>query len=180
LRVSFDFDSPDDYTSFTSETAGPLQKMLANQTNGRKEEILKAITEAAKKYADDNTGKVKFEIEAILIAGKKCRDTSPGYGMESVDALPQEKIAFIAYNIGVYKSVQKFGRLITSGKITNGSDVAKVAELLSESVLFMIEMISELLNTMLRHTKNNTVDRVTAGEVSNIMNQLRAIGVSIP
>jgi ubiquinone/menaquinone biosynthesis C-methylase UbiE len=71
LRVSFDFDSPVDYTFFTCETAGPLQKMLANQTNGRKEDILKAITEAAKKYADYNTGKVKFEIEAILIAGKK-------------------------------------------------------------------------------------------------------------
>ena len=41
--------------------------------------------------------------------------------MESVDTLPPEKIAFIAYNIGVYESVQKFGSLITSGKITNGT-----------------------------------------------------------
>jgi hypothetical protein len=38
--------------------------------------------------------------------------------MESVDILPPEKIAFIAYNIGVYESVEKFGGLITSGKIT--------------------------------------------------------------
>jgi hypothetical protein len=30
-----------------------------------------AVTEAAKKYADKNTGKVKFENEAILIIGKK-------------------------------------------------------------------------------------------------------------
>jgi hypothetical protein len=37
--------------------------------------------------------------------------------MKSVDILPPEKIAFIAYNIGVYESVQKFGGLITSGKI---------------------------------------------------------------
>ena len=38
--------------------------------------------------------------------------------MESIDdVLPPEKIAFIAYNIGVYESVQKFGGLITSGKI---------------------------------------------------------------
>ena len=34
------------------------------------------------------------------------------------DILPPEKIAFIAYNIGVYESVQKFGSLITNGKIT--------------------------------------------------------------
>jgi len=38
--------------------------------------------------------------------------------MKSVDILPPEKIAFIAYNIGVFESVQEFGRLITSGKIT--------------------------------------------------------------
>jgi hypothetical protein len=49
--------------------------------------------------------------------------------MESLDILPPEKIAFIAYNIGVYESVQKFGGLITSGKITSNTDVPKVAEL---------------------------------------------------
>jgi hypothetical protein len=41
-------------------------------------------------------------------------------------------------------------------------------------------MISELMNTMLRHTNNDAINKVTAGEVSNIMNQLRAVGVSIP
>jgi hypothetical protein len=45
--------------------------MLAKQTHERKEEILEAITEVGKKYADDNTGKVKFENEAIVIAGKR-------------------------------------------------------------------------------------------------------------
>ncbi|MGH9924357.1 MAG: hypothetical protein ACRD5B_03175, partial [Nitrososphaeraceae archaeon] len=67
--------------------------------------------------------------------------------MESVDILPSEKIAFIAYNIGVFESVQKFGRLITSGKITNSTDVPRVAELLSESTAFYdAEMISGLIN----------------------------------
>jgi hypothetical protein len=101
--------------------------------------------------------------------------------MESVDILPPEKIAFIAYNIRVYESVQKFGRLITSGKITNSTDAAKVAELLSESVAFYdAEMIAELINVMLQYTKNNAISRVTVEEVSNIMNQLRAVGISIP
>ena len=59
--------------------------------------------------------------------------------------------SFIAYNIGVYESVQKFGSLITSGKITNGTDVSRVAELLSESNAFYdAEMISELMNAMLQ------------------------------
>jgi SAM-dependent methyltransferase len=71
MNVSFDFDSPDDFTTFITETAGPLQKMLANQTIERKREILKAVTEAAQKYVDNNTGKVSFENEAILIASKK-------------------------------------------------------------------------------------------------------------
>jgi hypothetical protein len=101
--------------------------------------------------------------------------------MESVDVLPPEKIAFIAYIIGVYESVQKFGRLITSGKITNGTDASRVAELLSESLVFYdAEMMSELINTMLRHTHNNAINRVTAEEVRNIMNQLKAVEVSIP
>ena len=71
MNVSFDFDSPDDFTTFITETAGPLQKMLANQTIDRKREILKAVTEAAQKYVDNNTGKVSFGNEAILIASKK-------------------------------------------------------------------------------------------------------------
>ena len=74
MNVSFNFDSPDDFTTFITETAGPLQKMLANQTIERKREILKAVTEAARKYVDNNTGKVSFENEAILIASKKMNE----------------------------------------------------------------------------------------------------------
>src|SRR5918995_5584658 len=102
-------------------------------------------------------------------------------GQEPIDFIPPEKIAFIAYNIGVYESVQKFGRLIISGKVTNNTDVSKVAELLSESIAFYdVEMISGLINTMLRHTNNNTINKVSADEVRNVTNQLKAVGVSIP
>jgi LPS O-antigen subunit length determinant protein (WzzB/FepE family) len=101
--------------------------------------------------------------------------------MESDETFPPEKIAFIAYNIGVYESVQKFGQLIMNGKITSNTDASKVAELLSESIAFYdAEMISGLINTMLRHTNNNTINKVSADEVRNIMNQLKAVGVSIP
>jgi hypothetical protein len=101
--------------------------------------------------------------------------------MESVDTLPPEKIAFIAYNIGVYESVQKFGQLIMNGKVTNNTDVSKVAELLLETIAFYdAEMISDIINTILRHTNNNAINKVTAGEVGNIMNQLKAVGIPIP
>jgi 3-methyladenine DNA glycosylase Tag len=70
MNVSFDFDSPNDFTTYITETAGPLQKMLANQTIERKREMLKAVTEAAQKYVDNNTGKVSFENELYLLLVK--------------------------------------------------------------------------------------------------------------
>jgi L-aminopeptidase/D-esterase-like protein len=101
--------------------------------------------------------------------------------MESFDILPPEKIAFIAYNIGVFESVQKFGRLITSGKIVNGMDVSKVAELLSESHAFYdAEMISQLINSMLQYTQNSLIGNVTAAQVNYVMKQLKATGVPLP
>jgi ubiquinone/menaquinone biosynthesis C-methylase UbiE len=71
MNLSLDFESADEFTNFVIETAGPVQTILAKQSHERKEEILKAITEAANKYADNNTGKVRFDNEAILIVGKK-------------------------------------------------------------------------------------------------------------
>ena len=102
--------------------------------------------------------------------------------MNYVDVLFFEKTAFIAYNIGVYESVQKFGNLITTGKITGNTDVPKVAELLSESSAFYdAEMIAGLINAMLSHnTKSTVIDRVTAEQVRYVMNQLKVAGVSLP
>ncbi|MDW0211937.1 MAG: class I SAM-dependent methyltransferase [Nitrososphaeraceae archaeon] len=71
MTVSFDFKSPDDFTDFITETAGPLQKMLIDQGMQRKTEILRAITVAATNNADKTTGKTRFENEAILIVGTK-------------------------------------------------------------------------------------------------------------
>ena len=97
------------------------------------------------------------------------------------DVLPPEKIAFIAYNIGVFESVQKFGHLITSGKITNGMDVSKVAELLSESRAFYdAEMISQLINSMLQYAQSSLIRNVTAAQINYVMKQLKATGVPLP
>ena len=72
INVVYEFDSSDQFTTFTSEHAGPvLQKMLAAETNERRVEILKAVSKAAEKYADRITGNVRFENEAILIVGRK-------------------------------------------------------------------------------------------------------------
>jgi hypothetical protein len=102
------------------------------------------------------------------------------------DILPPEKIAFIAYNVGVFESVQKFGNLITSGKITGGMDPAKVAELLEETRAFYdAEMIAQLINSMLAQrrsmslTSPPTLGRITADQVGYVIRQLKASGISI-
>ena len=98
------------------------------------------------------------------------------------DVVPPEKVAFIAYNIGVYESVQKFGNLITSGKITDSIDIAKVAELLSESSAFYDpEMLSGLINEMLLHnTKSKVIEKVTPEQIRYVISQLKASGISLP
>lgn len=101
-----------------------------------------------------------------------------------IDIMPPEKIAFIAYNIGVFESVQKFGNLITSGKITGGMDPSKVAELLEETMAFYdAEMLAQLVNSMLAQRANMnlpmTIDRVNASQVEYVLNQLRAAGVQL-
>jgi hypothetical protein len=102
------------------------------------------------------------------------------------DFLPPEKIAFIAYNIGIFESVQKFGSLITSNKITGVMDPAKVAELLEETHAFYdAEMIAQLINSMLaqRASMNPdsppTIGRVTASQIEYVIKQLKAAGISI-
>jgi enediyne biosynthesis protein CalE5 len=71
VNVTFEFDSAETYTSCILETSASLHALLTNETPERRKEILKAVTEAAGKYTDNNTGKASFENEAILIVGKK-------------------------------------------------------------------------------------------------------------
>lgn len=71
MEASLNFDSAEAYTSYTYETAAPLQAMLANQPQERREEILKAITESARKYTENDTRSVRMINEAICVVGTK-------------------------------------------------------------------------------------------------------------
>ncbi len=70
LEVILEFNSAEDYTQFQKEIAPPVITMLANETKLRQEEIWNKVTDAAKKYSDEN-GHVKFSNEAICIVGRK-------------------------------------------------------------------------------------------------------------
>lgn len=65
--------------------------------------------------------------------------------------------------------MQKFGGLITSGKITEHNDVSKVAELLSQSRAFYdADMVAGLINAILYYIKDKTVKRVSSNHVSDV------------
>jgi hypothetical protein len=91
-----------------------------------------------------------------------------------------ERIAFIGYNIGIYESIQKFASLILSGKINTSLDTNKIAQLLSETVTFYdADMISQLINLLVGSNAKTPIGRVDANEVSYVINQLKACGVSL-
>jgi hypothetical protein len=92
-----------------------------------------------------------------------------------------ERIAFIAYNIGIYESIQKFASLILSGKINNTLDTNNIAQLLSETITFYdAEMISQLINILLGGNAKSSIGRVDTNEVNYVINQLKACGVPLP
>ncbi len=70
MNITLDFESADEFTNFVLETSGSVQTTLANQSHEKRRELIKAITEAAKKYTN-STGNVRFDNEAILIVGSK-------------------------------------------------------------------------------------------------------------
>ena len=92
-----------------------------------------------------------------------------------------ERIAFIAYNIGIYESIQKFASLILSGKINNNLDTNKIAQLLSETITFYdAEMISQLINILIGGNAKSSIGRVDTNEVNYVINQLKACGIPLP
>jgi ubiquinone/menaquinone biosynthesis C-methylase UbiE len=78
LNITFEFLSAEDYTDFAKQIIAPIHNLLANETEKRKEEIWKAVTEqVARRYYiidddDNSTGSVvRMNNECIIIVGRK-------------------------------------------------------------------------------------------------------------
>ena len=76
MNITFEFSSAEDYTNFAKQIIAPIHNLLVNETEKRKEEIWKAVTEkvARRYYIDDNnsTGSVvRMDNECIIIVGRK-------------------------------------------------------------------------------------------------------------
>ena len=69
LNITFSFDSPDSFTKFHRQIAAPIQAMMANQTEERKNQVWNSVTEAVWSYADSH-GRINLDNEVIVIAGK--------------------------------------------------------------------------------------------------------------
>lgn len=70
MRITFRFNSADDFASFHRAINAPISAMLKNQPSQKHEQIWNAISDAAKHYAD-NKGRVTFDNEVICIAGQR-------------------------------------------------------------------------------------------------------------
>jgi SAM-dependent methyltransferase len=67
VDVTFEFESAAAFTQFREDIAAPFRALLERQTPEIRRQILDAVTEAARAYAD-STGKVRTTNEAILFA----------------------------------------------------------------------------------------------------------------
>jgi ubiquinone/menaquinone biosynthesis C-methylase UbiE len=77
LNITFEFLSAEDYTDFAKQIIAPINNLLANETEKRKEEIWKAVTEEVTRryYIDNNNNStnsaVRMDNECIIIVGRK-------------------------------------------------------------------------------------------------------------
>jgi SAM-dependent methyltransferase len=69
LEVTFDFESPEDYTEFTLAMAAPIKAMLAPHPEDVQRETRDAITDAVREASDGN-GEVKLTNQVLIAAGQ--------------------------------------------------------------------------------------------------------------
>jgi SAM-dependent methyltransferase len=70
-NMDFEAASAEEFTSFHQAINAPIKLMISKQSPQRQTEIWNAITEAARRHADANTGAVTLQNEVIYIAAKR-------------------------------------------------------------------------------------------------------------
>ncbi len=79
LSITFEFPSAEDYTNFARQIIAPINNLLANETEKRKDEIWNAVKEVVTRRHsadddddDDSTGPtIRMDNECIIIVGRK-------------------------------------------------------------------------------------------------------------
>jgi len=71
IRVTFEFDSAEDYVRFTQDIAAPVNMMLANETSEKKDEIWNLVADKVKsEYTKDN-GHVILDNETLCVVANR-------------------------------------------------------------------------------------------------------------
>ena len=73
IRVTFEFDSAEDYVSFTQDIAARVNMMLANVTAEKKSEIWNIVTDKVKSHYTRDNGRVILDNETICVAANRQR-----------------------------------------------------------------------------------------------------------
>jgi SAM-dependent methyltransferase len=67
MPVTFEFDSPDDFTQMRADVAAPFRSLLARQSPELRRKVIAAVTDAARKFVQSD-GKVRATNETILFS----------------------------------------------------------------------------------------------------------------
>jgi ubiquinone/menaquinone biosynthesis C-methylase UbiE len=71
FRVTFDFDSSEDYVRFTQDIAAPVNMMLANETAEKRAEIWNVVTDKVKSQYVNENGRVVLDNETICVVANR-------------------------------------------------------------------------------------------------------------
>ena len=70
VSVTFEWDSPGDYTRFIQAIGAPVRALMASESAERQTSIWQAVTEAVQPYVTGD-GVVRLPAEAICIVGQR-------------------------------------------------------------------------------------------------------------
>jgi ubiquinone/menaquinone biosynthesis C-methylase UbiE len=72
IDATFEYDSAEDYVRFIQDIAAPVNMMLANETEKRREEIWKGLTDQVRlKFKDSTSGRVNLNNKVICLVGRR-------------------------------------------------------------------------------------------------------------
>jgi SAM-dependent methyltransferase len=69
MPVTFEFDSPDDFTQMRADVAAPFRSLLARQSPELRRQVIAAVTDDARKFVQSD-GKVRATNETILFSAR--------------------------------------------------------------------------------------------------------------
>lgn len=77
LNITFKFDSMDDYIRYLKDVAAPINNLIADQSEERKEEVWSAVAEANRQFVDP---------DGTLRGGRECAGNRPAMTPRPVGA----------------------------------------------------------------------------------------------